>query len=535
MPRLPHGDQATFEQFLDAREAVRRASAVDPLSFAGVRPVITQDFGYLFDGLQRHAANLLPTSRQTRDALVRLGETMRDTGSGESGDGGVPAVYTYFGQFVDHDITFETRSADLPTVTAEDLTPLGLEEIPQKLQNGRTPTLNLDSLYGLPAPRDGDKMRLGRVTKLDGRGKPMLRPAEKDDDNDLPRRARHADDPLDRAALIGDPRNDENTIISQLQVAFLRAHNALVDQLQEHGQAGRLPFGQARRRLRQYYQAIILDDFLPRVADPQVVADTIERNVIFRVPEGYEDDDVALVMPLEFSVAAYRFGHSMVREDYDFNLNFNKSGEAGTFPATLELLFDFSALSGELGDSDTLPDNWIVEWERLVASGQSFDRARRIDTALVDPLLALPGQPGLGANLAVRNLLRGYLLRLPTGQAVAHALQEALSGQRAIPVLEPSQLEAAATSPDQLRALREGGFLERTPLWYYVLAEAAVLAGGERLGPLGSTIVAEVLVGLIRRSPHSVLRRKDHRPPDLPNGEPGPATLDELLRLGGVL
>jgi hypothetical protein len=50
-------------------------------------------------------------------------------------------------------------------------------------------------------------------------------------------------------------------------------------------------------------------------------------------------------MPLEFSVAGYRFGHSMVRGNYDFNLNFNRSGQ----PTTLDFLFTFTALSGGLG------------------------------------------------------------------------------------------------------------------------------------------------------------------------------------------
>ena len=417
-------------------------------------------------------------------------------------------------------------------LTSEDLTPLTRDEVNEKLQNARVPTLNLDSVYGLDAPRDGvHKMQMGSVFTTGDR------PPGKDDHNDLPRKPRQGGDPKhDREALIGDPRNDENLIVAQLHVAFLRAHNALVDQLEEHGRAGKIPFGQARRRLVQYYQHIVLHDFLPKIADPEIVQATIEKNRVFEPEKDEEDRRV----PLEFSVAAYRFGHSMVRADYNFNLNFPE--------ATLDELFMFTARSGQMANLDTLPDNWIIQWENLVdTGGTTFDKARRIDTQLVEPLFELRGfegevlmdspddaEPGIRARLATRNLLRGYLLSMPTGQAVARALGKKLEGIREVHVLEPEEIEWAAASEEQVRALRDGGFLERTPLWYYVLAEAAS-SGGDRLGPVGSTIVAEVLVGLIRRSPYSVLRGEEGPLPKLPSGQPGPTTLAGLLRLAGVL
>jgi hypothetical protein len=311
-----------------------------------------------------------------------------------------------------------------------------------------------------------------------------------------------------------------------MHVAFLRAHNALVDEL--GAEVG--TFGQARKMLRQYYQYIVLNDFLKRIADPRIVNDTIARNRVYDASQTF--------MPLEFSVAAYRFGHSMIRAAYDFNLNFNTSGEPGTQPATLGLLFMFTAFKGQMRDSDTLPDNWIIEWHNLVNAGRPFNRARLIDTRLVEPLFELTDvegnvEPGDAARLAVRNLLRGYLLRMPTGQAVAEALRQRLLGVRDVPVLTPQQIEATAGS-DQVRALRDGEFLDRTPLWYYVLAEAKALSRGRRLGPVGSTIVAEVLVGLVRRSEHSILR-EENWVPTLPDGSSGPFNLSELLSFAGVL
>jgi hypothetical protein len=517
MPRLPHGEAVTLEEFQSARAALASSSANIPLGFAAAQPVVTRDFGFLFPELQQDPDNLLLESRATRDALVELGRTMLDAGGDASGgDSRIPAAYTYFGQFVDHDITLEAQSATLPELVDPDLVPLAPDQIEDNLQNGRTGTLELDSVYGFPAPRDGARMQIGKVTPLNGDAPPLLRPPGKDDDNDLPREARSNVPELDRAANIGDARNDENTIIAQLHVAFLRAHNALVDQGEK--------FGGARRILRQHYQHIVLHDLLKRIVDPQIVDETIEQNRVY-------DPLNQSFMPLEFSVAAYRFGHSMVRAEYDFNLNF--------LPATLDQLFTFTALSGQLGEFDTLPENWIIQWPNFVDVDEPATRTRRIDTKLVEPLFTLPdlrGRPRQGdrARLAVRNLLRGYLLRLPTGQAVARALRQKLSGVRDIPVLGPNRIRNAAASPDQVQKLEAGGFLERTPLWYYILAEAALLEEGQRLGPVGSTIIAEVLVGLIRRSENSILRTGDFQP-TLPSAQPGTFTLTDLLRVARVL
>jgi hypothetical protein len=522
MPRLPHAMVTTWDEFRSARNVLSARSADIPLGFAVVRPVDTQDFGFLFPELQDDSANLLPEARETRDNLISLGKTMRDTdAAADDGDSEIPSAYTYFGQFVDHDITLETTSANLQELLVPDLAPLSLDKIEEEIRNGRTATLDLDSVYGLPAPRDSQsprKMKIGQVTKLNGAGKPLLRPLEKDDDNDLPREPRSVDFTHDRAALTGDPRNDENTIIAQLHLAFLKAHNRLIDQ-------GKT-FREARISLRLHYQHIILHDFLKRIADPQIVDDIIDNGN--RV---YDPDEEHFFMPLEFSVAAYRFGHSMVRAAYDFNLNFNTSGEQSTIPADLGLLFTFTALSGELGNFDTLPENWIIEWKNFVDVGAPFNKARLIDTKLVEPLFELTnllGQRRHGdrARLAVRNLLRGYLLRMPTGQAVARALQ--------LHVLTSDEIKQGAVSDDQVQALQTGGFLERTPLWYYILVEVAILVEGRHLGPVGSTIVAEVLVGLARRSPNSILARKDWQP-TLPSQEPGTFTLTDLLRFAGVL
>ncbi len=340
MPRLPHGRvNISMDTLRDARDAVADRAEETNLGFAVVKSPDARRFDYLFPGLQ-NPDDLLPETPDTVENLIRLGQAMKDTGGQDSGDANISAAYTYFGQFVDHDITLGITSVDAQNLLSPDLAPLSLDAIRDTTKNIRTATFELDSVYNHPAPRDPknrSKMRIGKVTTLDdNQNKPNRRPDNKADENDLPRRRRRFDAKNDRAALIGDARNDENTIIAQLHLAFLLAHNKLVDR----GES----FEGARELLRQHYQHIVIHDFLKKVADPQVVDDILANGPRFYNPGKGND----FFMPMEFSAAAYRFGHSMVRAEYDFNLNFNTSGEDGTIPATLAFLFTFSALTNYL-------------------------------------------------------------------------------------------------------------------------------------------------------------------------------------------
>jgi nucleoid-associated protein YgaU len=529
MPRLGHGRVITQNDIDDARTELAEAAIRSPAAFSVAQQVEAQNFDFLFPDLQEDEANLLPQLSNMPELLKTLGATMVDANERDE-DSPVPAAYTYFGQFVDHDITLEIQqgfgSGTMDQLLDPGMTPLGVTEIRNALLNHRTPSLDLDSVYGLPAPHDpenGAKMKLGfNSPTTNPQQKPNQLPPGKALDNDLPREGRNPDNiEHDRAAVIGDPRNDENTIISQLQVAFLKAHNALVDQ--------GLSFAEARRTLRQHYQHVVVHDFLKRVADPAIVDDIVANG-----NKWFEPMASPFFMPLEFSVAGYRFGHSMVRGAYNFNVNFNFSREPGTIPASLELLFTFSALSGGLGNFDTLPQNWIIEWENII--GEDGTKARRLDTKLaaigdkalfnLKTLTGATEQPPEAARLAVRNLLRGYRLRLPTGQAVATALN--------LPVLSKDDVLAAAANPEQQAAIEAGGFETRTPLWFYILAEARRDNEGARLGPVGSTLVAEVLVGLVRRSEDSILTYPGWTP-YLPSATEDNFELADILRLAGVL
>ncbi len=538
MPRLAHGKTLALQDLQDAHLPLTSGGGT-PAADLVARPADLHDFDYLFPDLAGDPTATLPEATTTTDALKALGQTMAEADLlvGEV-DSDIPAAYTYFGQFVDHDTTLEVR-ADSQSGTMEVLldpamAPMDLAAVRNALRNVRTATLDLDSVYAFPAARDPgnqDKMRIGLVTPLHGAAKPLLPIDGKGPDNDLPREPRNlADQTLDRAALIGDPRNDENLIVAQLHVAFLKAHNALVDQ--------GLTFNQARRVLRQHYQHIVLHDFLTRVCDPAVVD-----AVVTGGNQWFDATGEPFFLPLEYAVAAYRFGHSMVRGGYDYNDNFNFAEQR---PASLQLLFSFTALQGQLAPgpsagSDTLPENWVIQWENIIGTPThpeaSVLKTRRLDTGVAkkgangfEGLFKLQQtdatpEAGLAAFLAVRNLLRGYRLRIPTGQAIATRL--------GITPLTSAEILAEASTDAQRTALTAGGFDVATPLWYYVLAEAGH-GGGKRLGPVGSTLVAEVLVGLVRRSPDSVLRHPGWVP-SLPSDVPGRFELSDLLRFAGVL
>jgi hypothetical protein len=480
------------------------------------------------------------------EALIDLGEKMIETSPGDPAlnNSDVPAGFTYLGQFIDHDITFD-RTPDLPDIVD-----------PEQMRQERTPTLDLDSLYGRgpklqsslydqSVPKTHALFKIGLTSQIpspggSGPGTPTI-PVSLP--NDLPREP-------DKKAIIGDERNDENTIVAQTHVAFLKFHNALMrslpkgqrddeddgsakyTQAEEVDDRKRSPFHRARRIVRWHYQWLVLNDFLSRLIDPGVLNDvrTNGRRFYNFDPDPFNGEPF---MPIEFSVAAYRLGHSMVRERYNFNRVFASSAVEpnAITPATLGLLFAFTGKGGfpaPPGGHTSLPSNWIIDWRRFFDLGRPdlLNVTRNTDTKLVPQLANLPepvpaGQPPSLASLAVRNLLRGRRVGLPTGQAVAEAME--------VTPLAPG----AIAGGDDGETLRQHGFDESTPLWYYVLKEAELQGGGKRLGEVGSRIVAEVFFGLVQGDPYSFLSREPDWTPTLRSATPGTFTMADLLMFVG--
>lgn len=447
----------------------------------------------------------LPEFRPPDAALIALGAAMEDSAN-VTDHPAVPAGYTYLGQFVDHDITSDP-TGDIPTGSLS----------PEEIINGRTPSLDLDSIYGRgpileqKAIYETDRIRLkiGNTTPTNFGDADFSLP------NDLPRTGGGGSDA--RIASIGDPRNDENLAVAQTHLAFLKAHNKLVDFHSQNGLSGNSLFEAAKADVVRHYQWIVLHDFLPKISRGAVITDVLQNGRRFYLKTPGQE----VSMPVEFSVAAYRLGHSMIRNEYEWNRIFRTRGPGPV--ASLRLLFTFTGLSGDLAGEPTLPSNWIIDWLRFFDFSPShpihpeINKIRRIDESLAFSLKSIPGFPtGPMSNLAVRNLLRGRLLGLPTGQAVAHAIGE-----------QPMSEEEVLTGPHE-QILRQHGLGNQTPLWYYVLKEAQTQEGGERLGAVGSRILAEVFVGLIENSRISILDGSNWRP-TLPSRRPDSFDMADLL------
>lgn len=385
----------------------------------------------------------------------------------------IPAGFTYFGQFVDHDITFDPASS------------LQRENDPDALTDFRSPRFDLDSLYG-----SGPSDEPFQYDKPSG-GVKFLIEANSNQIDDLPRNSQGV-------ALIGDPRNDENTIVGQLQLAFLRLHNKIADQVAgDQAIPEERRFEETQQRVRWHYQWVLVKDFLPRIVGQERVAqlvsfaETVEFKLRWYHPKNQP------FMPVEFSAAAFRYGHSQIRPAYHLN------GEVRDRP--IFIAGDQVDPLADLRGFRPLPNGWTIDWPLfLEIDGATPQPSRKIDTKLVAALFDLPGFPDDRSGLALRNLLRGQALGLPSGQDVARLMgEQVLSGA-------------------------ELGAPEPTPLWFYILKEAELL-GGECLGPVGGGIVAEVLLGLLLYDSHSWVNVEPSWQPTLgPN--PGQLTLADLVK-----
>ena len=415
--------------------------------------------------------------------------------------------FTFLGQFIDHDLTFDPMPIKC-----------GLTASP----NLRSRFFDLDSVYG----RDPDKDRIlyDRASELD-RLAPIKFFVDVDSPRDLPRTSQHR-------AIIADPRNDENVVISQLHLSFLKFHNEVTDHLAITKAAAleavspierpQTLFTMARKSVRRHYQWVVVRQFLDATLDPAVFA-----AVAANGPSVYLGS-LRQKIPREFQVAAYRFGHSQIRPGYEIN---------GGFGAPI---FDARVDSRD-GDPNDLRGGRraarrFVEWDRFFDFGtkeidpetgnvrDKVKRNKRIDPFISSPMFDLPVGPGLVdpndelRSLAGRNLERHLQHGLASGQAIASAL---------------GYTPLAASDLSELQTL---GFQNSTPLWYYVLKEALVQQHGTRLGQVGSRIIAEVFFGLLKDSPDSYLNDPGWTP-DLPrrNGSVnGPFTMTDLLTFAGV-
>jgi hypothetical protein len=422
------------------------------------------------------------------------------------------AGITFLGQFLDHDITFDPNS------------PLLEKTNPKKTTNFRTPKFDLDSVYGGGPERSPE---LYDPSSYDIKLKVEAIPGSEAFSRngatrfDLPR------DPNTLVAFLGDRRNDENTILSQLHVAMLRFHNAVIDRLRADSshanQSAERIFKLAQREVRWHYQWIILHEFLPLTIGQERVDDILHHGIRF-----YHFDRENPLMPIEFSVAAYRFGHSQIRPSY--RLNFGRPEAPFLHDPFFVFVFDDNQDPNNPDPNDLRgfkrAPRRFVDWQTFFKfDAANFRPNKRIDGKLSSVVMLLPGSrgpaPGLPADgvqsLASRNLMRHVNFGIPSGQAIARRM--------GLPVLTPTQLDM----------LKPFDMEKSTPLWFYILKEAELMEDGLRLGPVGGRIVGEVFIGLLKADHTSYLAAQPHWTPELPSATPGEFHMTDLLTFAGVV
>jgi hypothetical protein len=446
-------------------------------------------FGFMFPSLPAYDVPL--------EATDALAATMRDAANGSTtgNNNNLPSGFTFFGQFIDHDLTMDRET-------------LGDQQSdPDGATNFRSPVLNLDTVYNAMQP---DGVSTGAMQDPADPAKLLLQ-VNGNGVLDLPRNA-------DGTACLGDPRNEENLVICQLHIAFARFHNRLVD--------GGLSFAAARRQTVLHYQWLVMTDFLPRIVGQETVDAAVrllpngKRKATTRFYRPHNPN--RLFTPLEFAVAAFRFGHSQVRNNYQINPP-NRVAIQQPVPG-----------AGNLNGFRPIPSHLVADFRNFFHFPDSpnppvpdpFNSTRRIDATLSANLLSLPPQSLPSApdrtSLPARNLQRGVQVGLPSGQAVARAI--------GAPVLTNAELAASAGNPAQAAIeLARPEFGGEAPLWFYVLGESGALHNGERIGAVGATIIAETFAGIMDADPGSYFQLQGWHPMSQP------FRMQEMLEFAGAV
>lgn len=396
-------------------------------------------------------------------------------------DQGIPAGYTYLGQFIIHDLTRSqsvvgrrdplnaaTSSLDLDSVYADG--PIACPHLFREAdrpddsphlfhvgQTGKPLQSSLDLPYGHPfdVPRHN-----GMLAHEPGRPSPCIVP------------------------LTADSRNDENLVICQMQAWFTGIHNRVAEYFRKD-RRGTDAYRCARAFVTTCYRRIVVYDYLR-----QILKEDFHQDFLLDDPQLISKGKGAI--PLEFVFGAARAAHAMSRSTYTVN-QYVKPDKSG-----LARLLSFS--SRKANPSLPLPADWVIDWALFFKVPQARPQlARRFSPFLAGPLVS--HRTGLAPavpydTVSFRDLWRAYQFNIPSGQECARQLQSklgasigVLTGDDLLPpeafgrVHDPRFLtEAINAFPD---------FKQSTPLPYYILQEAAMPPiHGRTLGPLGSYIMA---------------------------------------------
>jgi heme peroxidase len=307
-----------------------------------------------------------------KDGLLDAGDDLSDPitlitdaakSAGNPNNPSITAGFTFLGQFIDHDMTFDPTSS------------LARRQDPEAIRNFRIPALDLDNVYGggpVASPHLYDAAVDGGRTTLLTEEIPGSGAVSVDNTTrfDIPRNSQ-------RTALIGDPRNDENLVVSQFHLALLRFHNQVVTDVRTELGAGFTDgevFAEAQRVVRWHYQWLVIHEFLVRTVGGELVDDVLDNG-----PRHFKWRNDPYI-PVEFSVAAYRFGHSQVRPSYRANF-----GTSATDPSLQFFGLIFDPAASDPDDPDHLRGGRraarrFIDWQTFFDFGDGTVRRTRRST-----------------------------------------------------------------------------------------------------------------------------------------------------------
>jgi len=454
-------------------------------------------FDYLFP-----KADGVPFNKETVKNLDALHQAMKDQGDDNGNHSTLPPVMTYFGQFIDHDITAEaTTDPSLSDIFGDDLKPVERDEVRTGIFNQRTGRMDLEPRCGSGWSHHSTTRKAGRCVQSNIlETKPEIFCAFQDFCVQIL--------VMHHVSLKPSLRPFQMT---SKNLAFLRLHNRMVATVQRRAGDEDAVYGWAREQVTLHYQWLVVHHYLARICDEKTLQFIMqEKSPVYRAFRSRCKlaDDRHMPMPIEFSAGAFRMGHSMVRPDYDWNEHFGRGANPMLERAPFDEMFRFTANSTQklgtpMRGAPTLPSNWLADWSRLLGPVSTHaDRStRKMDTFIADPLHKMITSEKGKQNLPSRNLRRSVKLNVPVAQTLIDGFKDEFNIH--IPHLSKGQLTSGTTGNE----LRKGGFDDATPLWFYVLKEAEVCNGGERLGPLGTHLVAGTILGLLWEDETSVLHR----------------------------
>lgn len=471
-------------------------------------PILSRKVPY-----QRYFGTTPKKDQAAPEVLNMLGQAMRSNASFEENESSIPVAYTYFGQFVFHDLTAMNFSSN-----------------GHKPYNERSACLDLDTVFG---SSNRSHRKPATLMPVGYTGPPgQTRPC------DLPRT-------VEGRASIVDLRSDDNLPLAQTHVALIRFFNAIVERFDGISQSA------ARALAVSHFQSVVLHDYLQRVIHPEIYRDVMENG---RAIIHTADSQIArgtkqfrYMVPLEFAAACARFGHSMIRNNYPAWNSHNSARLSSFWRNTHNSCIP--PFDGVDEPRNQLSGRWVSQWGKLLhgeglVDGQHPLMAAKIDTVLAEPLMsipdvALPRSVARGKNssrnLASLSLMRGGSLQLSGAESVGAQVIHQLGVLRrpTFSILENKML--LQDEPAEVQRLLERYFGGRTPLWFYTLKEAAILGCGESLGPLASRIVMETIHAAIEESSPSILLDDWIPEPKLGPSDERRYTLSDLIAYAGLL